>query len=887
MEVYAVAILAGAGYLISRLRQSRPTGTSPPVQQAVPQAVLAADAPGQKNVWESRRFQDVLLDEQARGADMARKALDPASSGVVSRHERALWSGEPLDSDARQQQGGSVFSSLLGRDVPVERFTHNNMVPFYRGTLKQPVSDSAFSARLETFTGAFDEVRPLGTRTGAAPSLFRPTVQGPIDSSGRAAVAGFDSAREAFFETQQTRNRANEVPEGLEPQIVGRPGVQGGETGDVYYDMREAALRAAPTVDDLRPTSRPKMTFEGRVLPGASPTTSTDRPDAPGLAELRHGGPVTREMVGVDDLLRTTGASGAAPKQRPPDLADLRSTNRLSTSAEPGYIGPAGGGAVGSREQVRAAAAGRGVFRSCLGAPPVGSAVAASSGARAGDYGKGSILVYGNNRDVTTLRTRRGNIVSAIKAAVAPIVDAIRPTRKDDAVDAPRAFGNAAGPRKATVYDPDDVARTTLREAMVNDTTLANPTAASAPSRPTMHFDPVTGIARTTLRELTLAETPHANLRGPTRGVVYDPEEVARVARRQTTLAATPYANLAGPVRGVVHDPEDVARSTRKETTLAAAEAANVRPGAFGASVVYDPDAVAKTTRKEISLQESPQVNLHGGRQPGTMPYSDCARTTIREVTAPVDATRNMSPAARPEAGAAYDPDAWAGRPTLRQTLDQRGDLQDGNVGGLQGTRSGGYANSEYDARVTQRQVADEASGTTYGVASASASDRPGSYASGLSDYDPRVTQKETLSDHEYYGAGVAADVPNMPTSSEGAQNMISRTGDDREAIAAGREPTPVGAKASTTIDAIGSVLSHGSGGLAADERSPSPGVVVRPPPRIGDEGQIRMGRTTSPRLDDAEHGATTLTADRLADLVAGVSAQRSTNETAQPAWAL
>lgn len=879
MEVYAVAILAGAGYLISRMRQTRPTGSSPPVRDAVPPAVLAADAPSQKNAWESRRFQDVLVDEQARGADLARKALDPASSGVVSRNERALWAGEPLDSGERP---GSVYSALLGREVPVEKFTHNNMVPFYRGTLKQPVSDSAFSARLETFTGAFDAVRPLGARQESA-TLFRPAAQGPVDSSGRAAIAGFDRSREAFFETQQSRNRANEVPDGLEPQIVGRPGVRGGETGDVYYDMRDAALRGAPTVDDLRPVSRPKMTFEGRVLPGATPTTSTDRPQAPEMAEQRHGGPVTRHMAGVDDLLRTTGASGAAPKQRPPDLADLRTTNRLSTSAEPGYVGPAGAGAT-AREQLRGTAPGGGVFRSTLRSPPVG---AASGVARANDYGKASILVYGNNRDVTTLRTRRGNIVSAIKAAVAPIVDAVRPTRKDEAVEAPRAFGNASGPLKATVYDPEDVARTTLREAMVNDggASLANPTAAAAPPRPTVHFDPVTGIARTTLRESTLASTPSANLVGPPRGIVYDPDDVARVARRQTTLASTPSANLVGPSRGVVHDPEAVARATRKETTLAAAEAANVRAGVFGASVVHDPDDVARTTRKEISLQEAPQVNLRGGRQPGAVPYLDAARKTTREVTAPVDPTRNMSLAARPEAGAAYDPEAWAGRPTLRQTLDQRGDLHDGNVGGLQGTRSGGYANSEYDARVTQRQVTDKAAGTTYGVASASASDRPGTYASGLCDYDPRITQKQALSDHEYYGGSVAADVPKSPTSDEGAQNMISRTGDDREAIAAGRDPTPVGAKASSSLDAIGAVESHGSGGLSADERSPLPGVAVRPAPLIGDEGALLMGRSTSPRLDDAEHGVSSITGDRLADLVAGVSAQRSTNDTAQPSW--
>ncbi len=980
MEVYAVAILAGAGYLISRLKQQK-AGYSVPIDSAVTPQVLAADAPSQQNTWESRRFQDVLVDEQNRAADLTRRALDPASTGVVSRSDRAIWSG--MATDEPPPGPPRVYSALLGREVPVESFTHNNMQPFYRGTLKQPLADDAFSARLEVFTGAFDDVRPLGARKEGG-TLFTPEPQGEMNSSGRPVAGDYDRARESFFETQQPRNRANELPPEMQPEIVGRPGVRGGETGDVFYDAREALLQGYKSVDELRASSRPKLTFEGRVLPGAAATTTTARPDLPDVqADLRYGGPVTRELGGVDDLLRTTGAT-IAETLRPEDLADIRWTNRQTTSADT-YLGPAGRGGILSAES-RGWVAGGAPLRHGLGAPPVGVATPAASGARSGDYGRGSILVYGNNRDVTTLRTHQGNLVSAIKALVAPVTDALRPTRKEDAVDAPRAFGNTGNPAvpKPAVYDPEDVPRTTLKEAMLDDggASLANATLASGPPRPTVQFDPDTGVARTTLKESTLAATPAANLACafPPRGVVYDPDDVARVARRQTTLAAAPSVNLrgdrllgvaydpedvarattkqstlaaapaanlrgdrllgvaydpedvarattkqstlaaapsvnlrggayygavhdsedvarattkqstlaaapsanlrGGAYYGTVYDSEDVARATRKQTTLAAAAAANLRGGAF-LGAAHDPEDVARTTRKEMTLQEAPQANLRGDSRQGTVHHDDRARTTTREATSPIDSTRNMARAA-PTAGSAYNAEDWAPRTTMREASDSRGDLQDGSVGGLQGLRGGAYATTEYDARATQRQVADATEGTAYGVAASR--ERPGAYTS--TEFDARPTQKEALSDRDYYG-GVAGSLAQ--TSGDSADAMISRSGDDREAVAAGREPTPQGAKVGTEQGAMGAFAAHGTGGLGRDQRSPSPGraapLPAAAPALLREETRMLLGRAAA-RVDPDEHGASTLTGDRLADLAAANAEQRRFNDTAQPTWA-
>ena len=944
MEVYAVAILVGAGYVVSRMRQKQ-TMAAAPIEYAVPAPVVASDAPTQRNVWDGRRFRDVLVDEQARGADMARKALDPRSSGVIG--------------------GGAVHSSntvrspLLGVEMPIEKFTHNNMVPFYRGSgARQPQQPDAFQARLEMFTGAFDNVRPTGVREESEPR-FEMTSQGPISSSGRPANNDYETARAAFFTgpSGMPRNRANEVPDEISPEIVGRPGVAGGKTGDVYFDMRDAVYQ--PTVDDLRPISRPKITFDGRILPPSATSTAVGRPDMPvEQQELRRGGPLTTELKSVNDLIRTKAAYASAEMQRPDDLSDIRVTNRQST-ADHEYVGPRGSSAnataAGLRDQRYEPS-----MRRALPQQPIGVATGAASG---GDYGKGSILVYGNNRDVTTVRTRQGNLVTAFKALVAPLQDAIRPTRKDEAVDAPRAFGNPSTSRvpKMTVYDPDDIAKTTLKEAMIQSggASLTNLTLASGPARPTLQFDPDTGAARTCLKESMLSATPSANMReaAPARPMLqfdpdtgaartclkesmlsatpsanlreaaparqtlqfdpdtgaartclkestlsatpsanlreaaparqtlqFDPDTgIARTCLKESTLSATPSANLreAAPPRATVYDPDDVARVCRMQTLISDAPAANLRPAVFGALTVHDPSDVTRTTRKEISLQEAPQANMRPGTVlQGTLQSADIARTTTRETTAAVDTIRNMG-VSMPSAGASYDPESWKLRTTHREALEGRGDLQDGNIGGLQGMRDGAYTTTGYDPKATQREVTCATEGVTYGTAAASRL-RNGAYTT--SEFEAKTTGREGTSDIEYFGTTLAGG-QIAQTSQTSALAMVSRSGDDREAVASGRDPTPIGTNFGVSLSTLGMVDVHRrTGGLDMDGRSPSPGRLRLSENMIDSDVAIRMGAFSN-RLDDADHGSTSLAGQRLVDLVAGSMVQRSTNETAQPAW--
>ena len=152
------------------------------------------------------------------------------------------------------------------------------------------------------------------------------------------------------------------------------------------------------------------------------------------------------------------------------------------------------------------------------------------------DYGKSTILVYNNERQITGMRVYQGNVTSMIKSMVAPIVDAVKVTKKDGLVDNPRHFGNVQPqiPDKLTIYDPNDIARTTIKETLLHDNTM------------------------------------RGNVKGPVQVAVYDTEEITAKTTMRETLKSMEYQmNLSSKVyKGTVHDPDDKARTTTKETTI-------------------------------------------------------------------------------------------------------------------------------------------------------------------------------------------------------------------------------------------------------------------------------------------------------------------------------
>ena len=849
-----------------------------------------------RTIYDSRHLDAVRADEFSRATSYARRA---SAAGVVPPP--------------------SVQSSLSGINIPVERFTHNNMVPFFGGSVKQNTGETAYTSRLEAFTGTDADV-PYGKKLEQAP-LFSPRQD---DLFG----VGVDVLRDAFLETmEKPRNRAFENPA---PQVVGRPGVAGGKTGDVYYDAREAQMPR--NVDDMRVGSNPRLTFGGRVLPGLGTTTSR-----PNVSQMdMHRQSVVREQTQAH-LLRTTGAV-TKEVSRPQEIA--KDTARQTTSRQ--YIG-----APGNREGATARdAEGRSPFRSVLPGPQHGPASAKV--AQVTDYGKSAILVYGNERDKTTTRIYQGNLVTAVKAIVAPLQDLVRGTRKEEFTDAHRAFGNIGGgvvqpkltaydaedvarttikeagiasvpnanfrgPTRITVYDPEDVARTTMRETGISEvprfnlrgsnkqtvrnpedtarTTLKETGLSSVPNTNLRGFNKQTAYdpadaARTTLKETGLASVPNANLRGFNKQTAYDPADAARITLKETGLASVPNANLRGFNKQTAYDPEDAARTTLKETGLASLPNTNLR--GFNKQTAYDPEDAARTTLKETGLASLPNTNLRGSNKQTAYDPEDVARTTQKE-TQMFDGTAGSAIYPGVHAGRAVEPDDYA-RTTGRQTV-REGDT-------VRNMKNAQYAGTAYDAddwkpAPTHKQVLTDAGRGDYadGNVGGLQGQRGGAYATAeytakmthkqlivdngttyggvkaevngagylVAPDDVRDTQRQVTSDVEYYGGSGSAQTGLGQMSYDAA--LVARTNEVRELLSQGRDPTATSVKLAAGVETIGQQLRNPQRADLRVREVQFPVATVQITSNlVGDLGDVQFGRNTydasSSRLEDEVRGA-------------------------------
>jgi hypothetical protein len=382
---------------------------------------------------------------------------------------------------------GDAVSSISGNTIRASEFTHNNMVPFFGGRVKQNMRASANNSLLDSYTGAgytqitkkevenmFDYQRPFGNPFG-------------LESS-----TDFIESR-----INTPRNRGGERP--FEPTMVG-PGVGEGYsmTGKGGFQQLEINEIMRPkTTDELRTVNNPKLSYNQPVVPGqrfvANPA------DNPG--EVRKYRP---DKFYVDETLSRAGIAGPADsvwKETSRPIQVLPHTTRTDTSTE--VIGPAAGQdtyqsyVTGSYRtpmtQQYGGAGYRNADATAWYTPDIESKEA--------DYGRSGYENRPNERTATSERTMGLNLAPADTGQV-PVhyLDDARPTRRAEMEDGVTDFGpsylGAGGAPSVTVWDPNDVARTTVKETTVDWNYRGIAASGSAPNRLKV-YDP-SDIARPT-----------------------------------------------------------------------------------------------------------------------------------------------------------------------------------------------------------------------------------------------------------------------------------------------------------------------------------------------------------------------------------------------------
>jgi len=171
--------------------------------------------------------------------------------------------------------------------------------------------------------------------------------------------------------------------------------------------------------------------------------------------------------------------------------------------------------------------------------------------------------------------------------------------------------------RGNTVYDPNDVARTTIKETSIHNDYSSN---IQNMNRGNTVYDP-NDIARTTIKETSIHNEYSSNIQNMNRGnVVYDPNDVARKTTKQTTIDNKRKGNMKNR-DGSYLKSKDKPKKTTKETTMAS-NVFGIGTESRNDGYIFKEVQVPDTIREHSSVQYMGDAN---GPEQGAYNVTDIA----------------------------------------------------------------------------------------------------------------------------------------------------------------------------------------------------------------------------------------------------------------------
>ena len=487
--------------------------------------------------------------------------------------------------------GGWAGIDLLGFPIQPAQFRHNNEVPFFGGKLTQSVDEFANKGIMETFTGQQELFRK---KEEVPMSAIAPPVPNLTNPYGTSNLDGYNYDRYIV-----SNKRNNEAPT---EQIRVGPGLNQGFTWKPSGGFQQANTRdytLPKTTDQIRVLTKPKVSYAGRVISGKK----IGKPGKIGL--LQRYRPTSYFEQGPERYFVTTGqvkAGALRPAVNP------RITNRMRHNS--GTVGPAGPTTGSRMVGVRPKAAP--VHKRSYRTDPVRNLQ--KRGPIPGINDPNSLVP--NDYGKKSLRQIRCTQRPQLKQF--PTKDL---GRKSDA---------NLGPKKPTKL------RFTRKLFQIGNlhTNVNLSGMADKPARGPIQ-DP-NQVARTTVKETTIHNERDGNLKGPNRGPVQDPNQIARTTVKETTIDNDRDGNLKGPNRGPIQDPNQIARTTTKETTHVQDYVGNIAPAdrQDGTGYVLEQAGLdMKATERQFQLS-SYTGGANRNRDAGYATADVKAPTTHRETTA-------------------------------------------------------------------------------------------------------------------------------------------------------------------------------------------------------------------------------------------------------------
>lgn len=355
------------------------------------------------------------------------------------------------------------FVSMTGEKVGKEYFQHNNMVPYYGG------SSRTVKATANSHEGILDSY------TGSGSQNITKKEQSPLFNPNENVQWAHGAPNQTDFirsRVNPSMRMANTKP--FESEQVA-PGLGLGYTNEGSDGFNSGMM--------MRDQLMPKTADELRVL---------TNPKAGGISLVGHEGPAnsqnktmaTREQMGVMEKHRPETAFAFDERdfsKNEKDIGRLFTTGGLEKGhalhsipidrhvtrpdTTTSYTGVAGA------EQEASYMPGEYMpsHNIQLGPTPLGVANANNrQQARDADYGIKAKKAYPNNR-TSNKQGYFGLVGGSVSAAIAPILDVLRPSRKENVVGSLRPYQNAgSNVPNSYIFNPADRPNTTIRETTEN-----------------------------------------------------------------------------------------------------------------------------------------------------------------------------------------------------------------------------------------------------------------------------------------------------------------------------------------------------------------------------------------------------------------------------------
>ena len=345
--------------------------------------------------------------------------------------------------------------SLSGNYLATAEFKHNNMVPFYGAKIRgQVYNNNNAETILDNMSGSGSQIIK---KTEQAP-LFKPQ-QGLHNSHGTQNVSDFMQSRQNPVLRNNNYKPFDSINVG--PGINKGYGSEG--SGGFNSGMESREYWMDKTVNELRVDTNPKEEYS--LMDHQGPASAL-------IKNLGSIGKVEKNLVDgsyentFDRWLKTTGAEKGTR-----NVAEevVRPSNRADTSVF--YSGA-------QSAAVKTAGYAPGIIEEPKRQPLKGPAPCHSNACGRGPVHRSDNVIadYTNNKNNRSQNNQPDQLGASFNrtmiAAVAPIMDMFKPTKKEEHVSNFRVYGNVGGEVPGNyVINPYDKAQTTVKE-----TTMYTPT---------------------------------------------------------------------------------------------------------------------------------------------------------------------------------------------------------------------------------------------------------------------------------------------------------------------------------------------------------------------------------------------------------------------------